>query len=281
MIQRDVHDGDARGNAAAKMKLFHDALRARETYGSTRTVVSKTRRNTTTRQEGNAGELDDDGDDSSPTTDEEADDDVDDDDEEKDDRRKERRRKPTTRAEERRANSCSSASSAKTSLENFVERDSLKRFAARYCALLPNPRSTIANAYSCDGTHVASTHGDHTVKIIDVSSGTLVKTLCGHRRTPWVVRFHPSNPNVLASGSLDNTVRVWDISEDGDGIESGGGKCIAVRDFNKPIASIAFSLDGGCVLVASGHRLTYWRYPDYQLQQQQQLILKFLLSKKE
>ena len=281
MIQRDVHDGDARGNAAAKMKLFHDALRARETYGSTRTVVSKTRRNTTTRQEGNAGELDDDGDDSSPTTDEEADDDVDDDDEEKDDRRKERRRKPTTRAEERRANSCSSASSAKTSLENFVERDSLKRFAARYCALLPNPRSTIANAYSCDGTHVASTHGDHTVKIIDVSSGTLVKTLCGHRRTPWVVRFHPSNPNVLASGSLDNTVRVWDISgcDESGTRESGSGKCIAVRDFNKPIASIAFSLDGGCVLVASGHRLTYWKYPEYQarlreqLQQQQMMMI--------
>ena len=281
MIQRDVHDGDARGNAAAKMKLFHDALRARETYGSTRTVVSKTRRNTTTRQEGNAGELDDDGDDSSPTTDEEADDDVDDDDEEKDDRRKERRRKPTTRAEERRANSCSSASSAKTSLENFVERDSLKRFAARYCALLPNPRSTIANAYSCDGRFVASTHGDHTVKIIDVSSGTLVKTLCGHRRTPWVVRFHPSNPNVLASGSLDNTVRVWDISgcDESGTRESGSGKCIAVRDFNKPIASIAFSLDGGCVLVASGHRLTYWKYPEYQarlreqLQQQQMMMI--------
>ena len=275
MIQRDVNDGDTRGNAA-KMNL-HDALRARETYGSTRTV-SKKRRNTT--RQGNAEELDD-GEDSSPTTDEEEDDDVvDDDDEEKDERRKERRRKPM-RAEERRANSCSSSSSAKTSLENFVERDSLKRFAARYCALLPNPRSTIANAYSCDGTYVASTHGDHTVKIIDVSSGTLVKTLCGHRRTPWVVRFHPSNPNVLASGSLDNTVRVWDISgcDESGTRESGSGKCIAVRDFNKPIASIAFSLDGGCVLVASGHRLTYWKYPEYQarlreqLQQQQMMMI--------
>ena len=219
-----------------------------------------------------------DGDDSSPTTDEEEeedeDDDVDDDEEEeKDDRRKERKRRPMIRAERR--TSCSySTSSAKTSLENFVERDSLKRFAARYCALLPNPRSTIANAYSCDGRFVASTHGDHTVKIIDVSSGTLVKTLAGHRRTPWVVRFHPSEPNVLASGSLDNTVRVWDISgceESERTTESGSGKCIAVRDFNKPIASIAFSLDGGCVLVASGHRLTYWKYPEYQARLREQL----------
>ncbi|CAL6283117.1 unnamed protein product [Bathycoccus prasinos] len=283
MIQRDGNDGETRVNAT-QMNNLHDALRARETYGSTkRTVVSKKRRNALTRQEGNAGELDDDGDDSSPTTDEEEDDDEDvddDDEEEKDDRRKERKRKPMIRSE-RRTSCSSSTSSAKTSLENFVERDSLKRFAARYCALLPNPRSTIANAYSCDGTHVASTHGDHTVKIIEVSSGTLVKTLCGHRRTPWVVRFHPSNPNVLASGSLDNTVRVWDISgcEESGTRESGSGKCIAVRDFNKPIASIAFSLDGGCVLVASGHRLTYWKYPEYQarlrehLQQQQMMMI--------
>ncbi|CAL6282191.1 unnamed protein product [Bathycoccus prasinos] len=292
MMQRDGNDGETTrvNNATQTNNSLHDALRARETYGcSTKrtVVVSKKRRNALlTRRGGNAGELDDDGDDSSPTTDEEEDedeDDVDDDDEEEkdDDRRKERQRKPTIRSEERRTSCSSSTSSAKTSLENFVERDSLKRFAARYCALLPNPRSTIANAYSCDGTHVASTHGDHTVKIIEVSSGTLVKTLCGHRRTPWVVRFHPSNPNVLASGSLDNTVRVWDISgcEESGTRESGSGKCIAVRDFNKPIASIAFSLDGGCVLVASGHRLTYWKYPEYQarlreqLQQQQMMMI--------
>ena len=161
------------------------------------------------------------------------------------------------------SSSSSSSSSPTTTLHNYVERDSLKRFTASYCPLVPNPRSTIANAYSSDGRKVASTHGDHTVKIIDVATGLCVKVLAGHRRTPWVVRFHPSDPNILASGSLDNTVRVWDISEDGDEIESEGGKCIAVRDFNKPIASIAFSLDGGCVLVASGHRLTYWRYPDY------------------
>ena len=285
----DDDDDDARGDdanvntAATSFPMMknnlHDCLRARETYGGgwcARTTVSKKRRNT---RKGNAEELDDDDEDSRTTTDDE--------DDEKDDRRQqERKRKPTPRADDERrraANSRSSSfsSSAKTSLENFVERDSLKRFAARYCALLPNPRSTIANAYSCDGRFVASTHGDHTVKIIDVSSGTLVKTLAGHRRTPWVVRFHPSEPNVLASGSLDNTVRVWDISgcEESGTRESGSGKCIAVRDFNKPIASIAFSLDGGCVLVASGHRLTYWKYPEYQarlreqLQQQQMMMI--------
>ena len=74
------------------------------------------------------------------------------------------------------------------------------------------------------------------------------------------------DPNVLASGSLDNTVRVWDISEERRKFWEDGKwewEVHCGEDFNKPIASIAFSLDGGCVLVASGHRLTYWKYPEY------------------
>jgi activator-of-BECN1-regulated-autophagy protein 1 len=89
--------------------------------------------------------------------------------------------------------------------------------------------------------------GDHTVKLICSRTGVCVRTLTGHRRTPWVVRrggraatpflarthvrsplffvrcasrraaprrpqvrFHPRNSALLASGSLDCEVRVWD-----------------------------------------------------------------------
>ena len=251
--------------------LVFSALRARETGGFVVSSFSPSRcrrssmkrRKKKKKKKGDEEEEDEDSDDALDAArgdeNEASRDDEDDDFDDDDDGRS-------------KARPASSSSSPTTTLHNYVERDSLKRFTASYCPLVPNPRSTIANAYSSDGRKVASTHGDHTVKIIDVATGLCVKVLAGHRRTPWVVRFHPSDPNILASGSLDNTVRVWDISEDGDEIESEGGKCIAVRDFNKPIASIAFSLDGGCVLVASGHRLTYWRYPDYQLQQQQQQI---------
>lgn len=31
--------------------------------------------------------------------------------------------------------------------------------------------------------------GDHTVKIIDCETGSCLKVLIGHRRTPWVVSF--------------------------------------------------------------------------------------------
>ena len=49
--------------------------------------------------------------------------------------------------------------------------------------------------------------GDHTVKIICHRTGQCLKVLTGHRRTPWVVRFHPTQPHIVASGSLDYEVR--------------------------------------------------------------------------
>ncbi|XP_052170342.1 uncharacterized protein LOC127786743 isoform X2 [Diospyros lotus] len=132
-----------------------------------------------------------------------------------------------------------------------AEADSLRHLSAKYCPLLPPPRSTIAAAFSPDGKTLASTHGDHTVKIIDCQSGNCLKVLSGHRRTPWVVRFHPKRPEILASGSLDHEVRLWDANT---------SECIGSRDFYRPIASIAFHAEGEVLAVASGHKLYIWHY---------------------
>ncbi|XP_026447477.1 uncharacterized protein LOC113348003 [Papaver somniferum] len=140
---------------------------------------------------------------------------------------------------------------AKHGLASWAEAESLKHISAKYCPLVPPPRSTIAAAFSPDGKTLASTHGDHTVKIIDCQSGNCLKVLSGHRRTPWVVRFHPVNPKVLASGSLDHEVRLWDAST---------AECLGSRNFSRPIASIAFHADGELLAVASGHKLHIWRY---------------------
>ncbi len=45
------------------------------------------------------------------------------------------------------------------------------------------------------------------MKIICCRTGQCLKVLSGHRRTPWVVRFHPTQPQLLASGSLDYEAR--------------------------------------------------------------------------
>ncbi|KAJ0113026.1 hypothetical protein Patl1_01671 [Pistacia atlantica] len=194
----------------------------------------------------------------------------------------------------------------KHGLVSWVEAESLRHLSAKYCPLLPPPRSTIAAAFSPDGRTLASTHGDHTVKIIDCQTGNCLKVLSGHRRTPWVVsfdvcyhclrnwkrqsgrditidlvfltldvsarfefvssRFHPLRPEILASGSLDHEVRLWDANT---------SECIGSRDFcnpldscsgyfcnNRPIASIAFHAEGGLLAVASGHKLYIWPYND-------------------
>lgn len=136
-------------------------------------------------------------------------------------------------------------------LISWVEAESFWHLSAKYCPLLPSPRSTIAAAFSLDGKFLASTHGDHTVKIIDCETGSCLKVLSGHRRTPWVVRFHPVHPEILASGSLDNEVRLWDANT---------SECIGSHDFYRPIASIAFHARGEVLAVASGHKLYIWHY---------------------
>ncbi|KAL4558615.1 hypothetical protein LXL04_036816 [Taraxacum kok-saghyz] len=144
-----------------------------------------------------------------------------------------------------------SARDSRRELLSWVEAESLQCLSAKYCPLMPSPRSTIAAAFSSDGKYLASTHGDHTVKIIDCQTGKCLKVLSGHRRTPWVVRFHPLRPEILASGSLDHEVRLWNANT---------SECIGSRDFYRPIASIAFHSEGELLAVAAGHKLYLWQY---------------------
>ncbi|KAM7261478.1 hypothetical protein ACFE04_008845 [Oxalis oulophora] len=146
---------------------------------------------------------------------------------------------------------CEPVGDPKRGLVSWVEAESLRHLSSKYCPLSPPPRSTIAASFSPDGRTLASTHGDHTVKIIDWQSGSCLKVLGGHRRTPWVVRFHPLSPEILASGSLDHEVCLWDAKS---------AECIGSHTFYRPIASIAFHAHGDLLAVASGHKLFMWQY---------------------
>ena len=50
------------------------------------------------------------------------------------------------------------------------------------------------------------------MKIISYPEGRIIQTLIGHERTPWTVKFHPTDSNIVASGCLAFDVRVWDIN---------------------------------------------------------------------
>ena len=58
---------------------------------------------------------------------------------------------------------------------------------------------------------VASTHGDHTVRVSNIQTGKCTHVLTGHPRTPWCVAFHPGSDELVASGCLAGEVRIWDL----------------------------------------------------------------------
>ena len=61
---------------------------------------------------------------------------------------------------------------------------------------------------------------DHTVRVWDLESRSLLRTLTGHRNAVERLALDPSGTR-LASGSIDRTIRLWDL---------GSGECIRTHD---------------------------------------------------
>lgn len=117
----------------------------------------------------------------------------------------------------------------------------------------PTVLSTIAIALSPNGETVATTHGDHTVKIHDYESGIVKQVFVGHPRTPWTVKYHPYNSNIIASGCLGFQVRVWDLID--------GVHLTTVRyDFS--IISVSFHPFLPILAIASGPKLHIFNWQD-------------------
>jgi len=134
--------------------------------------------------------------------------------------------------------------------------------------------STISIAFSPDGRTVASTHGDHTVKISCCNTGALIRSLEGHPRTPWTVKYHPTKSNIVASGCLGHQVRIWDwnhptngnVSEEGEDSDDNyryherKGVCLKMIRLRNSIISLSFHPTGSILAVACGHTLHLWVY---------------------
>ena len=219
----------------------------------------------------------------------------------------------------RRAAAACAPGAVEAGLCRFLEADSLQRCSSAYCKLLPPPRSTIAAAYSPDGSVLASTqcvarrrrgtasakrcrhltllcfravapraqrrpHGEahlhahghlrgHADRPPAHALGGAPRAgahkrpslaLASRRRAPQV-RFHPRNSTLLASGSLDYEVRVWDAPREaciasfvfGARGSRGALFCayVLTRLPGRAIASLAFYPDGDLLAVASGHKV--------------------------
>ena len=112
-----------------------------------------------------------------------------------------------------------------------------------------NVLSTIAIALSPDSQTLASTHGDHTVKIFNLSTCELKRNFSGHPRTPWTVKYNPQDCNIVASGCLGFEVRVWDIAL---------GQCLNLLRLDSCIITLAFHPSGDFIMISSGPNLHTW-----------------------
>jgi activating molecule in BECN1-regulated autophagy protein 1 len=109
--------------------------------------------------------------------------------------------------------------------------------------------STISVSFSPDKMTMASTHGDHTVKIACCNTGRLLQSLEGHPRTPWTVKYHPTDSRIVASGCLGHQVRLWNWVEK---------RCIQMIRLESAIISLSFHPSGKLLAVANGTRLHFW-----------------------
>ncbi|GLT30440.1 hypothetical protein SLA2020_052390 [Shorea laevis] len=71
-------------------------------------------------------------------------------------------------------------------------------------------------AFSSDSRFIVSASDDEILRLWDVNTGSLIKTLHGHTNYVFCVNFNPQS-NMIVSGYFDETVRIWDVKT---------GKCL-------------------------------------------------------
>jgi len=157
---------------------------------------------------------------------------------------------------------------SRTQIAQYAEYASVTRFHSSYLPLQPNTVSTISIAFSADGSLLASTHGDHTVKVSCCYSGRLLSVCTGHSRTPWTVKFHPTQPNLIASGCLGFQVRIWNIGLNSNNYSSASAEsqqpqqaiCLYFIRLQFAIISLSFHPFVDLLVIASGQSLHLWDF---------------------
>jgi WD40 repeat protein len=131
-------------------------------------------------------------------------------------------------------------------------------------------RSINAVAFSPDNRWLASGGKDNVIKIWDLATGNILRTLYGHTANVNALVVSPDG-KLLASGSgdindkrdlgaftlggvvggaEDNTVRIWSVQT--------GQQLQVLRGHELPVAALAFSTDGRTLTTVSGDAIKVW-----------------------
>ena len=101
--------------------------------------------------------------------------------------------------------------------------------------LFPHHSTIWSIAFSPDGQTFASGSEDETIKIWDVRTRKLLRTLSGHSGHVWSIAISPSG-QTLASSSGDKTIKIWNLQT---------GKLLHILTaHSRSVWSVAFSPNG-------------------------------------
>lgn len=106
------------------------------------------------------------------------------------------------------------------------------------------------------------------MKVSCCYSGRLLSVCTGHSRTPWTVKFHPTQPNLIASGCLGFQVRIWNIGLNSNNYNSTSVEsqqpqqaiCLYFIRLQFAIISLSFHPFVDLLVIASGQSLHLWDF---------------------
>lgn len=99
-------------------------------------------------------------------------------------------------------------------------------------------------AITPDSKTVASGDSDGLIKLWDIDSGRLLRTLTEHTDTVYSLAFNPDG-KILASGSGDGTIKIWDFNQ---------SQLLQTLRHLGPVRSVAFRSDGRTLVSGSVDR---------------------------
>ncbi|KAL1494453.1 hypothetical protein ABEB36_010051 [Hypothenemus hampei] len=96
---------------------------------------------------------------------------------------------------------------------------------------------------------IATFSDDKSIKVWDIPTENILHTFEGHNDYIRAGIVSPDVPNIVLSGSYDNTVKMWDTRTD---------KEVMTMDHKSPIESLLFMPSGGLFLSAGGTDIKIW-----------------------